>query len=193
MREHKEAGKFLWISHYSTVTKIFLPLSWKCQRSYTNMTVQDPWALLGLIFFSFSFLVGGQVTTVSPASAEALWMKILSSLTSKRGPGKKAIALAITCGWGGSVQLWDLRWTPKRRKQTVTENRKQSQEDPELRERNLCYEDHELPSEDLSSYCHNLLQTDTDPFLLEGNWICQLWYQKYIEKVRIKSEKRPRC
>lgn len=115
----------------------FLPLSWNCQRCYTNMTVRDPWALLGLIFFQLLWVAGWWPSDHCLTSF--CWSSVNenhSQVWPANGVlAQEAIALAITCSWGGPVKLWYLRWTPKRRKQIVTGNHKQSQEDLELRER----------------------------------------------------------
>lgn len=105
--------------------------------------------------------------------------------------GLTAIALAVSCGWGDLVQLWDLRWTPKRRKKIVTENHKQSLEDPELKGRKpMLWRPPSHPVRTswvvVTTYCR---QTHT-PFFSRKIESVNRGIQKHIEKVRIKLEKR---
>lgn len=155
----------------------FLQLSWNCQRCYTNMTVQDPWALPGLIFFQLLWAAGWwPSTTVSPASAEALWMKIAVKSDQQTGSWHKKQLPWLSPAAGEAQRNFET-WDGHQREgnklwQEIISNPKKTWN---WGRRNPCYEEHKPPSEDPSSYRHDLLQTDTHPFLLEGNWICQLW------------------
>lgn len=136
-----------------------------------------PGLCLSWFFFSFSEQqVGGQVTTVSPASAEALWMKIAVKSDQQTGSWHKKQLPWLSPAAGEAQRNFET-WDGHQREgnklwQEIISNPKKTWN---WGRRNPCYEEHKPPSEDPSSYRHDLLQTDTHPFLLEGNWICQLW------------------
>lgn len=103
-----------------------------------------------------------------------------SSLTSGGGHGTTNNCPCCQLWLGKAlVQLSDLSWTPKRRKQIVTEKHKYPQEDPKTEEEEICtMKITSLPvttSGVTVTTCCTHTPTPDPPFLLEEDWICQPW------------------
>ena len=126
--------------------------------------------------------------------------QLWSSLTNGGGHGTTSSCPCCQLRLGEALaQLSDLSWTPKRRKQIVTEQHKQPQEDAKTEGEETCtMKITSLPvrtSGVVGTTCYNTLpHPPPTPFCLrKTESIINLRIQKDIEKVSITAEKRSRC